>query len=366
MDSSIPRQEIAPGDLAGLLDPALTRRRGPERPAPEPEGAERLFHGFTEGFPRLAVDRYGSTLVVFDAAPAFDAELWAEVRSWLEARGEALSAGTEPLVHSVLWKVRKGSSEERRGLWVRGGADVGGRTVVEDGVRYAVDLRLQADASFYLDTRLLRAWLKREAAGRSLLNTFAYTGSLGVAAKAGGASRVVQVDRNPRFLAVAERSLAANGLALAKGEHRPNDFFLETARLRREDRLFDLVVVDPPFFSQSERGGGRGQVDLQRGLTGLLSKVRPLVAHQGRLVVVDNAVFHSGADFMAEIEQICSGGYLTLEETIPVPVECGALPLEALAEARPGGPIWPADPTPFGHPTKIAVLRARRKDLRPS
>ena len=343
--------------LLPALDAALSRRRA-AAPA-NPLGAERIFHGFSEGYPRLVIDRYAATLVVFDiTATALDRDLWSVVRAWVADRRSELGSEAGVEIRSVLWKVRRGRSEERLGLWVQGGPDSAPRLIVEDDVRYAVDLRLQADASFYLDTRELRRWLRREANGRSVLNTFAYTGSLGVAARAGGATRVVQLDRNPRFLAVAARSMAANDFEVEKGALRANDFFLETARLRREGRLFDLVVVDPPFFSQSERGGSRGQVDLQKGLAGLLAKVRPLIAHLGRLVVVDNAVFVSGAQFLRELEGLTADGYLSLEETIAVPAECGA------------GAPWveggPADPSPFVHSTKIAVLRARRKDLRVS
>jgi 23S rRNA (cytosine1962-C5)-methyltransferase len=58
---------------------------------------------------------------------------------------------------------------------------------------------MHGDASFYLDTRNLRGWALEHLAGKSVLNTFAYTGSLGVAAKAAGASRVVHLDLNKTF-----------------------------------------------------------------------------------------------------------------------------------------------------------------------
>lgn len=74
--------------------------------------------------------------------------------------------------------------------------------------------------------------------------------------------------------------------------------------------------------------------------------------------MVDNAVFVSGAAFLQEIEGLTRDGYLSLEETIPVSAECGG---GALFDES-----WPADPAPFVHSTKIAVLRARRKDERVS
>lgn len=206
--------------IPGHLSPLASRYRPVAPPdldaASRPEGAERLFHGFSEGYPRLVVDRYATTLVVFDAtATSLDRELWSVIRSWLAERRVELGSGAGVEIRSVLWKVRRGRAEERLGLWVQGGPEGSPREIVEDGVGYAVELRLQADASFYLDTRELRRWLRREAVDRSAQP--AYTGSLGVAARAGSAARVVQLDRNPRFLAVAARSMAANGFPGGQG-----------------------------------------------------------------------------------------------------------------------------------------------------
>jgi 23S rRNA (cytosine1962-C5)-methyltransferase len=70
-----------------------------------------------------------------------------------------------------------------------------------------LDLQANRDAGLYLDTRNLRGWLIENMAGARVLNTFAYTGSLGVAAKAGGASRVVHIDLKRAFLNVAKTLL---------------------------------------------------------------------------------------------------------------------------------------------------------------
>ncbi len=118
---------------------------------------------------------------------------------------------------------------------------------------------------------------------------------------------------------------------------------------RRADRRFDLVVIDPPPFAE----GAAGTVDLQAAYGRLLNKARPLAADGGALIAINNALFSSGADYLRVLEAACSDGYLALEATLPVPAD-----LIGFSEApRP----WPADPAPFNHPTKIAVLRVRRK-----
>jgi 23S rRNA (cytosine1962-C5)-methyltransferase len=88
------------------------------------------------------------------------------------------------------------------------------RRVRENGVWYALDLQANRDAGLYLDTRSLRRWLKERMAGARVLNTFAYTGSLGVAALAGGAARVVHVDLKRDFLNIARTSYTLNGFAI--------------------------------------------------------------------------------------------------------------------------------------------------------
>ncbi len=122
-------------------------------------------------------------------------------------------------------------------------------------------------------------------------------------------------------------------------------------RLRRQERLFDLVILDPPFFSTT----AAGRVDWQNQTTRLINKVRPLVGHGGKLVVINNSLFLPGADFMAELQALCESEYLSLGELIPIPADITGTP-ETIVNTPP------ADPTPFNHPTKIAVLDVVRKD----
>jgi 23S rRNA (cytosine1962-C5)-methyltransferase len=254
-----------------------------------------------------------------------------------------------PWLDCLLLKQRNAvDPEARRGVLLHGSRLA--RRVREDGVWYAVDLRLNRDASLYLDTRNLRRWLRQNLAGRSMLNTFAYTGSLGVAALAGGASRVVQLDRSREFLNLAKQSCALNGLGVRRADFVAEDFHVYVSRLRRSAQRFDCVVVDPPFFAV----GGQGRVDLIRDSHRVLNKVRPLVEDGGWLIGINNALYLSGADYLRTLEELCQDGYLSIESLVPVPSD----------HAGPGPPpegSWPADPAPFNHPTKIAVLRVRRK-----
>lgn len=305
--------------------------------------AYRLFNGFLEGYPDLVVDIFADTLVIFDyseniSSPSFIRE----VANWYRQKLD--------MIENVLVKIRNAESiSDRKGRLIYGN-DIALK-ITEENVHYAVDLTLNQDTSFYLDTRNLRRWLKEFASGRSILNTFAYTGSLGVAATAGGARKVIQTDRNRKFLNLAKVSYTLNGFPVEKKRFLAGDFFKVISGLKQNGELFDIVILDPPYFSQSDTG----KVDLQNESQRLINKVRPLVANQGYLVVVNNALFLPGSDFYAMLETLCKDGYLAIDRIIPVPMDITGTEISRITS-------YPCDPGPFNHPTKIAVLRVLRKD----
>lgn len=307
------------------------------------ESAFRLFNGFYEGCPDLALDVYARTLVIHnyadppeDGLPAVDA-----ARLFLRS--------SLPWLRTTILKTRHSPHPgQRRGEIVEGESP--DRKVREHGLWYALDLTMQRDASLYLDTRNLRKWALDNLAGATVLNTFAYSGSLGVAALGGGAQRVVQLDLNRNFLNLAKTSYTLNGFPIVKSDFISADFFPAVARLKREGALFDCVFLDPPFFASTSKG----TVDLAADGTRLINKVRPLVADGGWLVAVNNALFLSGQEYLSMLEELCADGYLRVESLIPVPEDFTGYP-----ETRTGAFV--SDPAPFNHPTKIAVLRVRRK-----
>ena len=305
--------------------------------------AVRLFNGFTEGCPDLVIDLYGSTLLVNNHAEPPEAGL-----AHVEEAEWTLRAQL-PWLRTAIVKDRTGVSEDqRRGRLMWGGpAD---DRVLEDGIWYAIDLTLARDASFYLDTRNLRAWAVRNLGGKSVLNSFAHTGSLGVAAAAAGARRVVQLDRNNRFLGVARRSYELNNLAVRPQDFIRGDFFRQAGKYRREDERFDCVFIDPPIFAT----GSTGTVDQVHESARLINKARPLVEDGGYLVALNNALYVSGREYLDTIDRLCEDGYMRISELIPVPEDC-------VGQGSAGAGSHVADPAPFNHPTKIAILQVERK-----
>jgi 23S rRNA (cytosine1962-C5)-methyltransferase len=308
------------------------------------EAAFRLFNGFSEGDPNIVIDVYGCTFLIHDYAdePEQNHELINEIVRVLQNKLNWLRAG--------VLKTRNGKLlEERRGRLIFGTrAD---HRIKEHDIWYAVNLMVNRDASLYLDTRNLRKWLIDHSAGQSVLNAFAYTGSFGVAAMAGGASRVVQLDRTREFLNIAKDSYGMNNLPIRKTDFIAADFFSQVSKFKRSGELFDCVLLDPPYFSTS----ARGTVDQEQESARLINKVRPLLSDGGTLIAINNALFVSGQQYLKVLESLCQDGYLKIKEFIPVPEDFigypGVHPVKSIT-----------DPAPFNHSTKIAVLQAGRKD----
>ena len=327
--------------LFSLLENASLRRESLFDP--EHWSAMRLFNGFSEGFSDLAVDLYARTAVLHNYAedPEEAQEAVTTAQAFLQERHPWLKTGIVKTRNSP-------SAEERRGKILFGGEP--DRKIREQGVWYALDLCMNQDASLYLDTRNLRQWALKHLSGMSVLNTFAYTGSLGVAACAGGASRVVQTDLNRSFLNIAKSSYLLDGFPIDKADFMVGDFWQLVSRLKRAGETFDCVFVDPPFFSSTQRG----TLDLNTDSARLINKVRPLINDGGWLVSINNALYVSGKEYMRTLETLCEDGYLKIAELIPVPDD-----FTGFAETRTTASI--TDPSPFNHSTKIAVLEVKRK-----
>lgn len=305
--------------------------------------AIRLFNGFLEGDSRWVIELFGNTLVINDnlqTEPDLqDAKILARYYlDWL------------PTIKSILLKQRNSPrTEARQGVLIFGQKIT--TQIKESNIYYAINLQINQDSSFYLDTRVLRIWLFERMRGKSVLNTFAYTGSLGIAALAGGAEEVIQLDLNRRFLNQAHISCRLNDLPTKKMKLMATDFYRAIGNFKRNQRLFDCVILDPPFFSKTSAG----RVDLVNESTRLINKARPLIGHKGWLVIVNNALFLQGQEFLDRLEELCQDRYMVIDSIIPVPQDIVGYPDTIVTQP-------PVPVEPFNHSTKIVALQINRKD----
>ncbi|MEQ8233473.1 MAG: class I SAM-dependent methyltransferase [Gammaproteobacteria bacterium] len=245
------------------------------------EGLEawRVYDRDMPEFP-YAVDRYGAWLHVqlFEGKRPFDD---ADIERHRQAIATALEV--EPARCVLKLRRRQRGSSQYEKLDATGEPFV----VTERGLRFEVNLAAYLDTGLFLDHRETRAMVRAEAAGKRLLNLFAYTGSFTVYAAAGGAASTLTVDMSQTYQDWTWRNLVLNGLD-DRARHRllraDVTAWLEGAR--NEATRYDLVVLDPPSFSNSKRM--RGSFDVQRDQVELVSAAAGLLAPGGRLYFSNN------------------------------------------------------------------------------
>lgn len=156
-------------------------------------------------------------------------------------------------------------------------------TVREGRARLLVNLHDYLDTGLFLDHRPLRTLLGEWSAGKHFLNLFCYTATATVHAALAGARRSTSIDMSRTYVDWAKRNLALNGLSEATHELVRADClqWLRTAASR-----YDLILLDPPSFSNSKRM--RQALDVQRDHGMLIELAMPLLNAGGKLVFSTN------------------------------------------------------------------------------
>jgi 23S rRNA (cytosine1962-C5)-methyltransferase len=240
--------------------------------------AYRLYDRDMPEFP-LAIDLYGEALhvQVFERKrPLTDTQLAALREALLQ------HYGLQPL--QLALKTRR----RQRGLaqYEKLAAAAPSFRIGERGHRFEVNLHRYLDSGLFLDHRDTRQRVGENAAGRSFLNLFAYTGSFTVYAAAGGARSSVTVDMSRTYQAWSQRNLQHNGLAGDQHKFVQADVFAFLERMVESRARFDLIVLDPPSFSNSKRM--QHSFDIQRDQLPLLGNTLKLLAPGGQLWFSNN------------------------------------------------------------------------------
>lgn len=161
--------------------------------------------------------------------------------------------------------------------------------VREGAASLLINLSDYLDSGLFLDHRLIRDRLYREASGKTLLNLFCYTGSVGVQAGLGGAQSVLNVDLSATYLDWARENHAINGL---DDESRYSFLradimaLLENPHRSGLNSSYDLIFCDPPSFSNSKKM--QQTLDIQRDHEPMLRQAMRLLAHDGLLLFSTN------------------------------------------------------------------------------
>jgi 23S rRNA (cytosine1962-C5)-methyltransferase len=165
----------------------------------------------------------------------------------------------------------------------------------ENGLIFESDPINGQKTGFFLDQRDNRARVAKLSKGKSVLNVFSYTGGFSVYAAHGGAKEVVSVDVSPYAIEASVRNMAHNKLTIPH-EAIAEDAFEVLARMELQNRLFDMVIIDPPMFAQNE-GQIESALSAYRKLTrlglGVLRKGGTLVQASCSSRVDADSIFES-------------------------------------------------------------------------
>ncbi|MEO8164521.1 MAG: class I SAM-dependent methyltransferase, partial [Betaproteobacteria bacterium] len=205
-------------------------------------------------------------------------------RRWLQAMHESAARALKLPLQNVTLKQRQGQrpDEQYRKL-ASSAADF---VVQEGGHRFIVNLTDHLDSGLFLDHRDTRALVGTLAPGKRVLNLFCYTGSFSVYAARNQASTTTSVDLSKTYLDWARRNFALNAMDLGRNRLVQADVVRFLAGERASQDRYDLIVLDPPSFSNSKRM--QGVLDVHRDHVALIRDCLFLLVPGGTLLFSTN------------------------------------------------------------------------------
>lgn len=257
--------------------------------APVPDETRRLFHGRGRcwaGLEHVTVDwLQGVVLVSLFREPAEDD---------LEGLLQMLSTLTEEPAwkasgaHSLLLQHRYLPDSRIQQLL---GEPVEEWLISENGLRYKLDLGLKQNNGLFLDMRYGRRWVQQHARGKRVLNLFAYTCGFSVAAIAGGAEHVVNLDMARAALSRGRDNHRLNDHDLSRVSFLGHELFKSWGKVKKTGP-YDLVIIDPPSFQ-------KGSFALSRDYQKILRRLPELLTEDGTVLACINDP-DTGPDFLIE------------------------------------------------------------------
>ncbi len=243
--------------------------------ADPPDETRRLFHGrgrCWDGLEHVTVDwLQGIVLVSLFRAPA-DTELDALRRgmSALTQSAEWQASGA----HSLLLQHRYLPDSHMEQLL---GEPVSEWLISENGLRYKLDLGIKQNNGLFLDMRYGRRWVQEQARGKRVLNLFAYTCGFSVAAIAGGAEHVVNLDMARAALSRGRDNHRLNEHDLSKVSFLGHELFKSWGKVKKGGP-YDLVIIDPPSFQKGSFALDKDYRKILRRLPELLTPAGTVLA----------------------------------------------------------------------------------------
>ncbi|TVQ85462.1 MAG: class I SAM-dependent rRNA methyltransferase [Bacteroidetes bacterium] len=202
----------------------------------------RLVHGEGDHLPGLIIDHYNGNLVVQAHAIG--------IHKYRNEIAESLKRIFGEKLKSIYYKSKDtlpgefSKSEEAEGfLYGNTESDI----VIEYGHKFDIDFIHGQKTGFFIDQRVNRQLLTQYASGKTILNTFCYSGGFSVYALAAGAKTVESLDSSRKALELAEKNVALNFTDTSN-----HSVILADAvqYIRENQKTYDLIILDPPAFAK--------------------------------------------------------------------------------------------------------------------
>ena len=213
---------------------------------PKQTNAYRIIAAEADGLPGLIVDRYNDILVC----------------QFLSAGMEFNKSSVIDTLHSLpnvktIYERSDVEVRNKEGLKPQKGVLLGKEPadlveIEEQGIQFHVDIKNGHKTGFYLDQRDNRLLVQSYSAGKHVLNCFAYTGGFGIAALTGGAAHVTNVEDIAGPIELIKKNLELNRIDKQKCTNIKADVFQLLRQYEKEKRTFDLIILDPPKFAESQ------------------------------------------------------------------------------------------------------------------
>ena len=250
--------------------------------------SQRLFHGRGHAYPGL------EHVNIDWIAPAIIVTLYSEVeRDWLEA----VCADLQVLLPECENLQVQYRCRPRGPFEAMAGGEVDQLIAVENGLKYHISLGRAQNTGLFLDIANGRSWVKDNSEGKNVLNLFSYTCAFSVAALAGGAQRVVNIDMAKGALSTGRENHRLNDHDMTRVIFQGIDIFKSWSRIKKYGP-YDILISDPPSFQ-------KGSVDIQRDYYKLISRIPQLVKPGGMLMMCLNSPDLDDNFLKQQMEEYC-------------------------------------------------------------
>ena len=227
----------------------------------------RLVHGEGDSLPGLVIDIYNTTAVVQCHSVGMYRSRHDIAQALQEVYGERLTAIYDKSSQTVPFKA--GLNAVDGYIW--GHSDKKSHIVLENGEKFLVNWEEGQKTGFFLDQRQNRELVKHYSKGRTVLNTFCYTGGFSVYAASGGAVEVCSVDASERAVKLAEENMKLNFGDTVKHSAVAAD---AVEYIKQIGNKYDLIILDPPAFAKHHKVLGNAMQGYKRINARALSQIK--------------------------------------------------------------------------------------------